>query len=186
LIFSDDTAISKELAMNVNRIEGWRRSKMYEFYLADFKMTVATKPIQGYDLYHQLVRLKSAKYMSDAEAELIMRTLVDSVQSYEQIVELLANLPPYLGGLLPVTFALFHQREGVRELAVDLLTALRTYPIGIQFLQGLNHFHRYAYVRQAHAREMRTYRDQNQLYPPSLNVPSSRTPSNRSESSLGP
>jgi hypothetical protein len=27
--------------------------------------------------------------------------------------------------------------------------------VGVQFLQALNHFQRYAYVRQAHARESR-------------------------------
>lgn len=55
--------------------------------------------------------------------------------------------------------------------------------IGVQFLQMLNHFQRYAYVRQAHAKEQRA-KDGN-----SLSIPHSafmaRTPSNRSESSLG-
>lgn len=32
LSFSEDAAIAKELAFNANRIEGWRRSKMYELY----------------------------------------------------------------------------------------------------------------------------------------------------------
>ncbi|KAJ2989328.1 hypothetical protein NUW54_g8820 [Trametes sanguinea] len=80
-------------------------------------------------------------------------------------------------------FGLFHQQEAVRELAVDLFNELRAYPIGVQFLQALNHFQRYAYVRQAHAKEQRL-RDAN-----SLSIPQSafmsRSPSNRSESSLG-
>ena len=53
----------------------------------------------------------------------------------------------------------------------------------MQFLQALNHFQRYAYVRQAHAREVRN-KDPNSLTIPQSSY-MSRTPSNRSESSLG-
>lgn len=48
---------------------------------------LVTRPIQGFDLSHQLFRLKSGKNMSDAEAELIMRTFVEAVQTYDQVVE---------------------------------------------------------------------------------------------------
>ncbi|KAI5121699.1 hypothetical protein M0805_002092 [Coniferiporia weirii] len=184
IIFPDDMSASKEIAVNLNRIEGWRKTELYEYYASDFQTALISKPIQGFDLYHQLVRLKIAKNMHDQEVELIMRTLAENVQTYDQVVELLALLPQYLGGLLPVTFGLFHQQEHIRTLTVELLTVLRAYPIGVQFLQSLNHFHRYAYVRQAHARETKLLRDQNSLLsPPMPNMPS-RTPSNRSESSL--
>jgi len=159
---------------------------MYEYYSADFQMSVATKAIQGFDLAHQLWRLRHAKNMSDAEADLVMRTIADSVQTYDQVVELLANLPPHSGGLLPISFGLFHQQEAVRDVTVDLLTILRSFPIGMHFLQSLNHFHRYAYVRQAHAREAKTLREQTSMFAKAQNsFGVSRTPSNRSESSLG-
>lgn len=107
LIFSDESAVVKELSANANRIEGWRRTKMYQHYSLvcllsqpfvvrdvnrvlsekDFQTSVATKPIQGFDLYHQLVRLKTAKFMADAETETIMRMFVENVRSYEQVVE---------------------------------------------------------------------------------------------------
>lgn len=64
---------------------------------------------------------------------------------------------------------------------VCLLTV--TQQVGVYFLQALNHFQRYAYVRQAHARETRIPKDSNQLLIPMPNFVS-RTPSNRSESSL--
>ena len=48
---------------------------------------MATKAIQGFDLTHQLVRLKTVKNLHDAEVELIMRTLVENVQTYDQVVE---------------------------------------------------------------------------------------------------
>ena len=50
-------------------------------------MSIATKSIQGFDLYHQLVRLKTVKNMTDPEIEVIMQTLLDSVQTYDQVVE---------------------------------------------------------------------------------------------------
>ncbi|KAF8524403.1 spindle pole body interacting protein [Hysterangium stoloniferum] len=180
--FVDEASSARELLANASRIEGWRHTRGYEYFKADFKMYMETRAIQGFDLSHQLWRMRHAKNMPDAEVELIMRTLVDSVQTYEQVVELLSQLPPHAGGLMPLSFGLFHQQESVRELTVELLTTLRSYPIGIQFLQSLNHFHKYAYVRQAHGREARRVRGQNQLYPPQFN---SRTPSNRSDSSLG-
>jgi len=55
--------------------------------------------------------------------------------------------------------------------------------VGVIFLQALNHFQRYAYVRQAHARESRMKDLSHGLVPPPHLV--SRTPSNRSEVSLG-
>lgn len=51
--------------------------------------------------------------------------------------------------------------------------------VGVIFLQALNHFQRYAYVRQAHARESRMKDLSHGLAPPPHLV--SRTPSNRSE-----
>ncbi|KAF8586594.1 spindle pole body interacting protein [Ramaria rubella] len=181
--FMDEASGVRELLANASRIEGWRHTKSYEYYKADFQQYVASKAIQGLDLPHQLWRMRHAKNMPDAEVDLILRTLLDSVQTYEQIVELLSLLPPHAGGLLPLSFGLFHQQESIRDLTVELLTTLRAYSIGVQFLQSLNHFHKYAYVRQAHAREARMIRDQNQLFPPPFS--NSRTPSNRSESSLG-
>lgn len=75
-----------------------------------------------------------------------MRTLLDNARSYEQVVEvrvigttgpicihvdtqLLAALPSHAGGLLPLSFGLFHQRETVRDLTVDLFSQIRMYPV---------------------------------------------------------
>ncbi|KAI0760198.1 spindle pole body interacting protein [Fomes fomentarius] len=181
--FTDDSALAKELALNMGRIEAWRRTECYKLFQADWKQQVATKPIQGFDLGHQLSRLRYAKSISDGEAESIYRVLAENLNTYDQVTELLSCLPPHLHGLQPLSFGLFHQQEVVRELAVDLFNELRAYPVGVQFLQALNHFQRYAYVRQAHAREVRTKESNTLAIPQSAFM--SRTPSNRSESSLG-
>ena len=53
----------------------------------DFKRSLAINAIRGFDIHHQLYRLRNVKYMQDAEVELIMRTLVNSVQTYDEVVE---------------------------------------------------------------------------------------------------
>jgi hypothetical protein len=119
-------------------------------------------------------------------------------------------------GLLPLSFGLFHPQEQIRELTVDIFNALREYPVrsackiipyrahpqccqvGVHFLNALNQFQRYAFVRQAAARETRVSRFSATpgpqpglpgasagagLYPPPPAF-GTRTPSNRSEASL--
>ncbi|KAI0266905.1 spindle pole body interacting protein [Russula aff. rugulosa BPL654] len=187
VIFLDDIIGSREVTANASRIEGWRRTPTHRMFQEDFKRSLATNAVRGFDIHHQLWRLRNVKYMQDAEVELIMRTLVNSVQTYDEVVELLSQTSPYNGGLLPLSFGLFHQQEVVRNLTVDLFTQLRMFPVGVQFLQAMNHFQRYAYVRQAHARESRgnNVRDPSgagHLAPPPV---FSRTPSHRSELNLG-
>ncbi|KAI0703720.1 spindle pole body interacting protein [Cytidiella melzeri] len=182
LCFADEAAGARELAANASRIEAWRRTESYTLWEQDFNHMRAANPIQGVDIAHQLWKLRHSRRMSDREAVAIYRTLADNMQTYDQVTELLSLLPPHYNGLLPISFGLFHQQEAVRDLTVEIFNELRSYPVGVQFLQALNHFQRYAYVRQAHARESRLMNDHNTLsIPPSY---MSRTPSNRSESSL--
>lgn len=47
----------------------------------------ATNAIKGFDVVHQLFRLRHTKNMTDTEVLVIMRTLADNVKSYEQVVE---------------------------------------------------------------------------------------------------
>lgn len=183
LFFSDEAAGVRELAANASRIEAWRRTESCELWKHDFHKARATSPIQGFDVSHQLWRLRHAKKMSDGEVELIMRTLAENVQTYDQVTELLSLLPPHHQGLLPLSFGLFHHQESTRDLTVAIFNELRSYFVGVQFLQALNHFQRYAYVRQAHALDARIQREHNTLTIPPTYM--SRTPSNRSESSLG-
>lgn len=85
--------------------------------------------------------------MSDTEVELIVRTIANNVRTYEQVVEvgldsvvklhimliklvqLLAYLAPHGGGLLYLSFGLFHQQEVVRDLTVDIFNELRSYAV---------------------------------------------------------
>ena len=53
----------------------------------DFQKYRTTDAIQGFDLSHQLSRLRLARNLTDSETELIVRTVADNVRSYEQVVE---------------------------------------------------------------------------------------------------
>ncbi|KAJ7803801.1 stabilization of polarity axis-domain-containing protein [Mycena olivaceomarginata] len=160
IVFNDESVGRKELAANSHRIEAWRKTNSYEYICADFR-----KAHLGFDMSHQLFRMRNAKTLSDPEVSAIMRTLVENVKTYDQVVELLAYLMFHGGGLLHLAFCLFHQKESVRDATVDLFDQLRAFPVGVLFLQALNHFQRYAYVRQAHAREKR-FAEQYQQQPP--------------------
>lgn len=154
LSFNDETSCWKELVANGHRIEAWRKTNSYQYLVADYMKAQSSCAIRGFDLMHQLMRFRYAKNMSDSEALAIMRTLVNNVKSYDQAVELLSCIP-HGGGLLSLAFGLHHPRESVREATVDLFDQLRSYSVGVLFLQALNQFQRYAYVRQAQAKERR-------------------------------
>lgn len=179
IAFGDEATCFKELMANAHRIEAWRKTNSYQYLVTDYPKYQANLAIKGFDVLHQLFRLRYTKNITEAETLAIMRTLADNVRSYDQVVELLSWLP-HGGGLLYLGFGLLHQREGVRDATVDLFNQLRAYPVGVLFLQALNHFQRYAYVRQAHAREKRTEQQQfsDVAHPTPLATFSSRTHSN--------
>jgi len=91
--------------------------------------------------------LRLVKNLSDAEVELIVRSISENLRTYEQIIEvsilipqtagtfrdycaqLLAYMPLHAGGLQPLSFCLFHQHESIREATVDIFNELRQYPV---------------------------------------------------------
>jgi hypothetical protein len=175
LIFNDESLGLKELVLNAHRIEGWRaggQGQSYVYFVEDFATHIQTAPIRSFDVAHQIFRLRHVHYtpstsgtsagtsglggskgMSVAEAQAIYRTLADGVKTYEQVVEFLSHLTPHTGFLLPLAFGLFHQKASVRDATIELFDTLRGFDVGTLFLQSLNHFQRYAYVRLAHAKE---------------------------------
>jgi hypothetical protein len=92
MFFIDDAAGARELQANASRIEGWRRTNIYKAAQQDFQWLVANSALQGFDFGHQIYRFRVVKNMPDAEVELIMRTLLDNVKSYEQVVEVRRTL----------------------------------------------------------------------------------------------
>ncbi|CCA78058.1 hypothetical protein PIIN_01734 [Serendipita indica DSM 11827] len=176
--FADEFTGLRELSLNAARIEGWRKSPSYEYWVQDFQKEQENNPIQGFDLEHQVVRLRNGKNVPEGEVALILETMCKSIKNYDQVVEMLVHCPPQQGGLQPIAMCLFHQQESIRNMAVDLLNVIRDYPVGFQFLQSLNQFFRYSYIRQANEQQQ-SWRE------PLPNSNSQKTPSNHSQVSLG-
>ncbi|CED83201.1 Arf3-interacting protein 1, N-terminal domain [Phaffia rhodozyma] len=130
----------------VRRIEGWRATKSYELWKQDFDQHVSSSTLQ-FDLNHQLSRLRNARSMSTGEAELIFRSLGENVKTYDQVVEVLAQTPMSMGGLVPFASGLFHKSNHVKAYTLDFFDTLQQYPIGRAFLLQLNAFPRLAYAR---------------------------------------
>ncbi|KAG8702880.1 hypothetical protein FRC08_003195 [Ceratobasidium sp. 394] len=159
--FADEGLVAREMAANSWRIAAWRETALYKSYAKDFAAHLNERAIQDIDINHLVCRLRNGRNLSDSEAETIMRSLWACVQTYEQVVELLAVLPPHHGGLTPLCFGLFHPLGNIRDMTVDFMTILRTHNIGLQFLMGLNYFHRFGYVRLAQLREISSTRPAN-------------------------
>ena len=81
--------VKRELQANTGRIEGWRRTKCYEAYKADWiaREQDPNRPVKGLDLHHQISRLRLGKKMSNDEVEAVLRTLRDTIRSDEQIIQ---------------------------------------------------------------------------------------------------
>jgi len=53
----------------------------------DYTKYKASSAIKGFDVLHQLFRLRYAKNMVDAEALAITKSLAEGVKTYDQVVE---------------------------------------------------------------------------------------------------
>lgn len=107
--FSDEVNGLRELNANAARIEGWRKSVSYEYwiqvsrrvlqrvcetnsyfnYFKDFQNEVDNNPIRGFDLEHQILRLRNGRNVPDNEVAMIIKTICETVKSYDQVVEVL-------------------------------------------------------------------------------------------------
>lgn len=85
--FSNDITGLRELSSNGSRIEGWRKSASYEYWVQDFQSELDNSQIKGFDLDHQVLRLRNGRSISDSEVGLILKTICENVQNYDQVVE---------------------------------------------------------------------------------------------------
>ncbi|KNZ47011.1 hypothetical protein VP01_675g14 [Puccinia sorghi] len=144
----DDLAYKKEILLYSARIEGWRETDSYQILKKKFEEGGATH--FSFDISHQISRLRMSRKMSEVEVETIYEVLVNTVETNEQVIEVLSWLPSYLGGLLPLSFGLFHPSRKIRRWSVELIRKFEAHPIGQKFFKSLNHFNKLAYQRQAH------------------------------------
>ncbi|WVQ65758.1 uncharacterized protein L199_003936 [Kwoniella botswanensis] len=151
-VFADDQSKQRELWTNTHRVEAWRKTRSYKLFAKDWQSRLKKRSV-GFDVQHQIARLRLAKNMSDAEAEAIFGALNNGIRNYDQVVELLTHLPAHWGGLMPIANGLFHRWVGVRENALELLITLQQYPVGRQAVSSMNYFHRKAFISLLERRE---------------------------------
>ncbi|ETS60005.1 hypothetical protein PaG_05996 [Moesziomyces aphidis] len=152
-VYADRDSEMREILSNQMRIEGFRRTIAYQL-LADKVREFGgwTPAIRSFDLAHQLGRLRRAKKLHVGESDLIFQTIAQGVVTHEQIVEVLALLPPHTGGLLPIATGLFHPMQAVRDAVVDFLLRLCQHPVGRKFVQSMHTYQRLAFARLAQER----------------------------------
>ena len=135
--------LRRELNASMARIDGWRRTIAYDVHKAEWlaRQQSESRHMRP-DIQHQVSRLRLGKKLSSPEVEAILRTLNKHTSTDEEIVEvelfvcsrvddqlrrnpqLLAMLPAQFGGLLPLSFGLFHPSTTARNDTVELLTTL--------------------------------------------------------------
>ncbi|KAE8540973.1 hypothetical protein D1P53_002326 [Cryptococcus gattii VGV] len=153
VVFADDQMRQREMWAHGHRIDAWRKTNSYKLFAKDWDSRVKRRAIE-FDVQHQLARLRMGKNLSDGEAHAIFSALSNGVRTYEQVVELLAHLPPHGGGIMPIANGLFHQRFDVRENTVELLHNLQQYPVGRHAVLAMNYFHRKAFAQLLERREI--------------------------------
>ncbi|WRT67755.1 uncharacterized protein IL334_004727 [Kwoniella shivajii] len=151
-VFADEQSKNRELWANAHRVEAWRKTGSYKLFAKDWQSRMKKRSVE-FDVQHQIARLRSAKNMSDAEAETIFNALNNGINDYDQVVELLTHLPAHWGGLMPIANGLFHRWTGVRENALDLLITIQQYPVGRHAISSMNYFHRKALISLLERRE---------------------------------
>ncbi|CDR88476.1 uncharacterized protein SPSC_04303 [Sporisorium scitamineum] len=152
-VYVDRDAEMREILSNQMRIEGFRSTIAYQLLVEELqKYDGYTQVVRGFDLAHQIGRLRRARKLQVGEADLIFDTIAKSVVTHDQIVEVLALLPPHTGGLLPLALGLFHPSPAAREAVVDFFLRLCRHSVGRKFVQSMHTYHRLAFARLAQDR----------------------------------
>ena len=145
-VWPDETSRGKELGGNVWRIEGWRNTRSYYSFIQDLAAFWGRKPIRKIDLGHQLDRLRQLK-LSHEDSGKIFLALSESVQSYDEICQLLTVTPENHAGLFYISLGLLHPDKAVRRRTVELLDRIAEHEAGRHFWNGLGRFAKSAYSR---------------------------------------
>ncbi|KAL2037410.1 hypothetical protein N7G274_009895 [Stereocaulon virgatum] len=145
-VWPDDTSKARELGANVWRIEGWRLTRSYYAFIQDLAALWERRPIRSLDLAHQHDRLRSVK-LSHEDSAAIYLALSASVNTYDEICQLLCVTPESNAGLFYISLGLFHPDAKVRTATVDLLERIMVHEAGRHFWGQLGRFQKLAFFR---------------------------------------
>lgn len=145
-VWSDEATRQRELAGNVQRIEGWRNTRSYYSLIQDLAQLYTSKPITSIDLHHHHDRLRTQKLRQD-EAAAIYLAFAATIQSPAEICQALTVTSESHGGLFCIALGLLHPRRDVRYKIVELLDRIMHHEAGRPFWESLNRFSRLAFYR---------------------------------------
>lgn len=152
-VYVDREAEMREILSNQMRIEGFRSTIAFSLLVDELqKYGGYTHAIRNFDVAHQIGRLRRARSLHVGESDLIFETIAKSVVTHDQIMEVLALLPPHTGGLLPLALGLFHPSQAARDAVVDFFLRLCRHSVGRKFVQSMHTYHRLAFARLAQER----------------------------------
>ncbi|KAL3428099.1 Protein mesA [Phlyctema vagabunda] len=145
-VWSDEASKAKELAGNVNRIEGWRNTRSYFSFKQDLAQLYTFRPVKLLDLHHLHDRLKTQK-LSPASSRSLYLALEKFTHSYDEICQLLTVAPESHAGLFYIALGLFHKDKDVRLKVVDLLERISEHEAGRHWWAALSRFEKLAFYR---------------------------------------
>ncbi|PGH23261.1 hypothetical protein AJ80_02677 [Polytolypa hystricis UAMH7299] len=152
-VWPDEPTKQRELGAWVSRIEGWRNTRSYYYFIQDTaSLYAASKPVRSLDIHHHHDRLRQLK-LSHSDSGAIYIALARAVQSYNQICQLLTVTPESKAGLFYISMGLLHPDPVVREAVVDLLDRVAVHEAGRHFWTQLSRFTKLAYFRVKRERE---------------------------------
>ncbi|PGH35021.1 hypothetical protein GX50_02155 [[Emmonsia] crescens] len=152
-VWPDDVTKQRELTAWVSRIEGWRNTRSYYYFIQDTAaLYLAGRPVQSIDIHHHHDRLRSLK-LNHADSAQIYLALSHVCQDYNSICQLLTVTPESQAGLFYISMGLFHPNLAVREAVLDLLDRIAAHEAGRHFWSQLSRFTKLAYFRLKRERE---------------------------------
>ncbi|OJD13292.1 hypothetical protein AJ78_06234 [Emergomyces pasteurianus Ep9510] len=152
-VWPDDVTKQRELTAWVSRIEGWRNTRSYYYFIQDTAaLYLAGRPVQSIDIHHHHDRLRSLK-LSHSESAQIYLALSHVCHEYNSICQLLTVTPESQAGLFYISMGLFHPTIAVREAVLDLLDRMSVHEAGRHFWAQLSRFMKLAYFRLKRERE---------------------------------
>jgi hypothetical protein len=173
-VWPDEGHKLRELAANVQRIEGWRNTRSYYSCIQDLARHWAKRPVRGLDMHHQHDKLRCLKLTHDQSAAIYLalarcveeaglssestnasstdltltndsdRKVVAQLQ-YDTILQLLCVIPD--AGLFYLGLGLFHPRQDVRMAVVRLLGRIMDHSAGRHYWVQLGRFAKLAFFR---------------------------------------
>ncbi|KAI9136322.1 docking domain of Afi1 for Arf3 in vesicle trafficking-domain-containing protein [Paraphysoderma sedebokerense] len=146
-VFGSAKEKRREVLGNVARIEAWRGSRCYGYYVKDFEHRLSARSVKQFDIHHQITKLKTLQSLEDREVHFMYQALLQHVTDDAQITELLSYLPPTQNGLFPISIGLLHSSSEISRSTTMFLLRLESNVVGSKMISLLNGYMRRCYER---------------------------------------